>query len=81
MANIQPFVNLHPFKGTEKKLKEFIRQLESCMHVAGIGNADRHIHLDLHWKGGALSFLTNSRMQQRMTTRRRHSSSSRTLPQ
>ena len=58
MAAIQPFVNLQPFKGTEKEnLEEFIRQLESCMHVAGIANADRHRYLHLHLKGGALSFF------------------------
>ena len=57
MAAIQPFVNLQPFKGTEKEnLNEFIRQLESCIQIAGINNDDRHQYLHLHLKGGALTF-------------------------
>ena len=58
MAAIQPFVNLQPFKGTEKEnLNEFIRQLESCIAIAGIADADRHRYLHLHLKGGALTFF------------------------
>ena len=58
MAAIQPFVNLQPFKGTEKEnLNEFIRQLESCIQIAGINNDDRHQYLHLHLKGGALTFF------------------------
>ena len=58
MAAIQPFVNLQPFKGTEKEnLIEFIRQLESCIQIAGINNVDRHQYLHLHLKGGALTFV------------------------
>ena len=55
MAAIQPFVNLTPFKGTEKEnLQEFLRQLESCIQVAGIENdhINRYLHLDL--KGAAI---------------------------
>ena len=58
MAAIQPFVNLQPFKGTDKEnLNEFLRQLTSCIHIAGINDADRHQYLHLHLKGGALSFF------------------------
>ena len=58
MAAIQPFVNLQPFKGTEQEnLEEFIRQLESCMQVAAIADAQRHRYLQLHLKGGALSYF------------------------
>ena len=58
MAAIQPFVNLQPFKGTEKEnLNEFLRQLESCIQVAGVPDADRHRYLHLHLKGGALTFF------------------------
>ena len=58
MAAVQPFVNLQPFKGTEKEnLQEFRRQLESCMTVAGIADAQRHRYLHLHLKGGALSYF------------------------
>ena len=57
MAAIQPFVNLQPFKGTEKKFDEFLRQLESCTRVAGIANDQRHRYLHLHLKGGALTFF------------------------
>ena len=58
MAAIQPFVNLQPFKGTEKEnFDEFLRQLESCTQVAGIPNDQRHRYLHLHLKGGALTFF------------------------
>ena len=58
MAAIQPFVNLQPFKGTEKEnLNEFIRQLESCIRIAGIADADRPQYLHLHLKGGALTYF------------------------
>ena len=58
MAAIQPFVNLQPFKGTEKEnFDEFLRQLESCTQVAGIPDDQRHRYLHLHLKGGALTFF------------------------
>ena len=58
MAAIQPFVNLQHFKDTEKEnLEEFIRQLESCMQVAAIPDAQRHRYLHHHLKGGALSYF------------------------
>ena len=58
MAAIQLFVNLQPFKGTEKEnLNEFLRQLESCIQVAAVPNDDRHRYLHLHLKGGALTFF------------------------
>ena len=58
MAAIQPFVNLQPFKGTEKEnLNEFLRQLESCIQVAAVPNGERHRYLHLHLKGGALTFF------------------------
>ena len=58
MAAIQPFVNLQPFKGTEKEnTNEFLRQLASCIQIAGIANNDRHQYLHLHLKGGALTFF------------------------
>ena len=58
MAAIQPFVNLQPFKGTEKEnFDDFLRQLENCTKVAGIPNAQRHRYLHLHLKGGALTFF------------------------
>ena len=58
MAAIQPFVNLQPYEGTEKEnLNEFIRQLESCIQIAGIANNDRHQYLHLHLKGGALTYF------------------------
>ena len=58
MAALQPFVNLQPFKGTEKEnLNEFIRQLESCIEIAGVDAAARHQYLHLHLKGGALQYF------------------------
>ena len=58
MAAIQPFVNLQPVKGTENKnSNEFIRQLEGCIVIAGIADADRHLYLHLDLKGGALTFF------------------------
>ena len=58
MAAIQPFVNLTPFKGTEKEnLQEFLRQLESCIQIADIEDDHRHRYLHLHLKGGALAFF------------------------
>ena len=55
MAAIQPFVNLQPFKGTEKENPNgFLRQLESCIQVAAVPNVDRHRYLHLHLKEGAL---------------------------
>ena len=58
MAAIQPFVNLTPFKGTEKEnLEEFLRQLASCIQVAQVADADRHRYIHLHLKGGALSYF------------------------
>ena len=69
MAAIQPFVNLQPFKGTEKEnLNEFLRQLESCIQVAAVPNDDRHRYLQLHLKEGALTFSTNKKQQSEMTT-------------
>ena len=35
---------------------EFIRQLTSCIQIAGIADADRHTYLHLHHKGGALTY-------------------------
>ena len=58
MVAIQLFVNLQPFKGTEKeKINESLRQLASCMHIAGLANNDRHQYLHLQLKGGALTFF------------------------
>ena len=58
MAAIQIFVNLQPFKGTEKEnLNELPKQLASCIQIAGIANNDRHQYLHLHLKGGALTFF------------------------
>ena len=58
MTAIQPFVNLQPFKGTEKEnLNEFLRQLASCIQIAGIADNDRHQYLHLLLKGGALTFF------------------------
>ena len=58
MAAIQTFVNLQPLEGTEKEnLDEFIRQLVSCMHVAGVADSDQHRYLHLHLEGGALSLF------------------------
>ena len=58
MALIQPFVNLAPFKGTEKEnLQEFLRQLESCIQVADIDDENQHRYLHLHLKGGALAYF------------------------
>ena len=58
MAAIQPFVILQPCKGTEKEnFEEVIRQLNSCIDVAGIADADRHTYLHLHLKGGAVTYL------------------------
>ena len=58
MAAIQPFVNLQLFKGTEKEnLSEFIRQLESCIVIVGIADADRHRYLHLNLRGSALTFF------------------------
>ena len=51
MAAIQTFVNLQPFKGTEKEnFDELLRQRESCTQVAGIPDAQRHRYLYLHLK-------------------------------
>ena len=56
-ANITPVVNIPPFKGTENKnFEDFERQLVSSSGVAGIQDADRHLYLHLHFKGGALAF-------------------------
>ena len=38
-------------------MNEFLRQLESCIQVAAIPDADRHRYLHLHLKGGALTFF------------------------
>ena len=58
MAAIQPFVNLQPFKGTEKEnINEIIRQPENCIAIAEIVDADRHRYLHPHPKGGALTFF------------------------
>ena len=49
---------IYIFKGTEKEnLNEFPRQLESCIQVAGVPDADRHRYFHLHLKGGALTFF------------------------
>ena len=46
MAAIQPFVNLQTFNSTEKEnLNEFLRQLASCIEIAGIADNDRHQYL------------------------------------
>ena len=37
-------------------MDEFIRQLESCIVIAGTADADRHHYLHLHLEGGALTF-------------------------
>ena len=56
MANIQPIVNIPPFKGLEsEKFDEFERQLNSSIGVPGIAVGDRHLYLHLHLKGGALA--------------------------
>ena len=46
MAAIQPFVDLQPFKATEKEnFDESVCQFESCGQVAGIANDRRYLHL------------------------------------
>ena len=51
-------MNLQPFKGTEKEnLGEFIRQLTSCIQVAGIADADRPTYLHRHLKRGAPTYF------------------------
>ena len=58
MAHIQPIVNIQPFKGLEtENFDEFERQLTSSIGVAGIADADRHLYLHLHLKGGALAYF------------------------
>ena len=41
----------------QKKINEFLRQLASCIQIAGIANNDRHQYLHLHLKGGAITFF------------------------
>ena len=61
MTAIQPFVNLQPFKVSEaENFEELIRQLTSCMQVAGFPDANRHTYLHLHLKGGPLVFLRST---------------------
>ena len=56
-ANITPVVNIPLFQGTENEnFEEFEGQLVSSIGVAGIQDADRHLYLHLHLKGGALAY-------------------------
>ena len=58
MGHIQPIVNIQPFKGLEtENFDEFERQLTSSIGIAGIADADRHLYLHLHLKGGALAYF------------------------
>ena len=56
LANITPVGNIPPFKETENEnFNEFEQQLVSSIGVATIQDADRHLYLHLHLKGGALA--------------------------
>ena len=57
MAQIQPIVNILPFKGLENEnFDKFECQLTISFGVAGIADEDRHFYLYLHLKGGALAY-------------------------
>ena len=47
----------NPLREQKKNINEFLRQLASCIQIAGIANNDRHQYLHLHLKGGALTFF------------------------
>ena len=67
MAPIQPFEHRPPFKRTKKEnLKKLIRQLESCIAIAGIADAYRHRYLHLHVR---LTFFDRVEMHKTTITR------------
>ena len=58
MAQLQLFINLQPFSGLESdNFNQFENQLRSCIGLAGVDEANRHLYLHLHLKETALSFL------------------------
>ena len=58
MAQLQPFINLQPFSGLESdNFNQFENPLRSCIGLAGVEEANRHLYLHLHLKGTALSFF------------------------
>ena len=58
MAQLQPFINLQPFSRLESdNFNQFENQLRSCIGLAGVHEANRHLYLHLHLKGTALSFF------------------------
>lgn len=57
-AHLQPFINLTPFKGTDKEnFPQFENQLRSCLGVANVPDAQKVLYLHLHLRGGALSYF------------------------